>query len=74
MFYLFIRGKFGVVKKVKNKETGEILAAKFIKTSSESKKEVLGEMEMMNHLHSRRLIYLADAFERPGEMIVIMEL
>lgn len=68
------RGKFGVVKKVKEKRTGTEYAAKFLKITKESREEVLAEMLIMNQLHSKRLIYLHDAYERPKEMIIVLEL
>ena len=71
---LLPRGKFGVVKKVKEKSTGTEYAAKFLKITKESREEVLAEMLIMNKLHSKRLIYLHDAYERPNEMIIVLEL
>eukprot|EP00111_Clytia_hemisphaerica_P007157 TCONS_00020800-protein len=68
------KGKFGVVYKVKRKPDGGIFAAKFVRKSASSKKEVLREIEMMNLLHHKRLIQLYDAYETTQDMIVIMEL
>lgn len=73
-FVVFPRGKFGVVKKVKEKSTGTEYAAKFLKITKESREEVLAEMHIMNKLHSKRLIYLHDAYEKPKEMIIVLEL
>lgn len=73
-FVIVPRGKFGVVKKVKEKSTGTEYAAKFLKITKESREEVVAEMHIMNKLHSKRLIYLHDAYERPKEMIIVLEL
>lgn len=74
IFVFLYRGKFGVVKKVKEKNTGNEYAAKFLKITKESREEVVAEMLIMNKLHSKRLIYLHDAYERPKEMIIVLEL
>lgn len=68
------KGKFGVVKRAERKSDKVHFAAKYIKKTPNSKKEVLREIEMMNHLHHKRLISLYDAFETSSEMIIIMEL
>lgn len=68
------KGKFGVVNKCRRKANGEILAAKFVRKTAASKKEVTREIEMMNLLHHKRLIQLYDAFETAKDMIVVMEL
>ena len=56
------------------KSDGVHLAAKYIKKTAASKKEVMREIEMMNKLHHKRLISLYDSFETRGEMILVMEL
>ena len=63
-----------MVYKVKRKTDGGIFAAKFVRKSAASKKEVLREIEMMNLLHHKRLIQLYDAYETTQDMIVVMEL
>jgi len=68
------KGKFGVVYRCERASDKLHLAAKFIKKTPNSKKEVTREIEMMNKLHHKRLISLYDAFETTTEMIVIMEL
>lgn len=73
-FEVLGKGKFGVVKRCKDKETGAILAAKYIQKTGESKKETLREIQMMNKLHHKRLIQLYDAYENRKEMVLVMEL
>jgi len=68
------KGKFGVVYSCERLSDQVELAAKFIKKTAISKQEVTREIEMMNHLHHKRLISLYDAYETDKEMIVIMEL
>lgn len=60
--------------KAKRKLDGEVLAAKFVRKSASSKREVQREIQMMNLLHHKRLIQLYDAYETKQDMIVIMEL
>ena len=60
--------------KAKRKSDGEIYAAKFVRKSAASRKEVMREIEMMNLLHHKRLIQLYDAYETTQDMIVVMEL
>ena len=63
-----------MVYKAKRKSDGEIYAAKFVRKSAASRKEVMREIEMMNLLHHKRLIQLYDAYETTQDMIVVMEL
>ncbi|XP_040563624.1 uncharacterized protein [Lepeophtheirus salmonis] len=68
------RGRFGVVFKVKDKETNEILAAKFVKCRrSEDRQKVRDEIEIMNSLDYAKLLQLAAAYENPKEIIMVME-
>jgi serine/threonine protein kinase len=68
------RGRFGVVFKVKNCETREIFAAKFVKCrKQEERDKCKEEIEIMNSLDHSRLLQLAAAYENPREVIMIME-
>ena len=68
------RGRFGVVFKVKNRETREIFAAKFVKCrKQEERDKCKEEIEIMNGLDHSRLLQLAAAYENPREVIMIME-
>ena len=72
--YFFYRGKFGTVCKAKEKSTGNIYAAKYIKITPASRKEVTEEINMMNKIHHKRLVYLYDAYETAKDLIMVMEL
>lgn len=65
---------FGVVKKCRNKETGEYFAAKIVRKTAKSKKEVSREIAMMNQLHHKKLAQIFDAYETSRQMLIIMEL
>ena len=68
------RGRFGVVFKVKDKVTSEILAAKFVRCrKSEEKQKCKDEIAIMNVLDSSKLLQLAAAYENPREIIMVME-
>eukprot|EP00096_Caligus_rogercresseyi_P003787 TRINITY_DN1739_c0_g1_i1.p2 TRINITY_DN1739_c0_g1~~TRINITY_DN1739_c0_g1_i1.p2 ORF type:complete len:437 (+),score=167.48 TRINITY_DN1739_c0_g1_i1:1755-3065(+) len=68
------RGRFGVVFKVRDKETNEVLAAKFVKCRrSEDRQKVRDEIEIMNSLDYAKLLQLAAAYENPKEIIMVME-
>ena len=71
---LHYRGKFGTVCKVKEKGTGVTYAAKYIKITPASRKEVTKEINMMNIIHHKRLVFLYDAYETPTDLIMVMEL
>lgn len=68
------RGKFGYVYKVTEKSTGNTYAAKFIKITPKSKKEVTEEINLMNKIHHERLVFLYDAYQTSKELIMVMEL
>ena len=68
------RGRFGVVFKVKDKVSGEELAAKFVRCrKSEEKQKCKDEIAIMNMLESPKLLQLAAAYENPREIIMVME-
>ncbi|XP_046851935.1 myosin light chain kinase, smooth muscle-like [Xenia sp. Carnegie-2017] len=67
-------GKFGYVYKVTEKSTGNTYAAKFIKLTPKSKKEVTEEINLMNKIHHERLVFLYDAYQTSKELIMVMEL
>lgn len=68
------KGRFGVVHKVTDVETGQKLAAKFIKCIKiKDKEKVREEIEIMNSLSHPKLLKLAAAFESPREVVMVME-
>lgn len=74
-FIDFHRGKFGEVKKCREKSTKHLLAAKFIQIHKEPDRiEALNEIEIMKALQHPRLLQLYDAFESKTEICLIMEL
>lgn len=69
------RGKFGEVKRCKEKSTNRFLAAKFVSTiKDQEKKDVVNEIDIMKSLAHPRLIQLYDVFESPKQMVLILEL
>ena len=69
------RGKFGEVKKCREKSTEHLLAAKFIQVNKEQDRiEAYNEIEIMKALQHSRLLQLYDAFDFRGTICLIMEL
>lgn len=72
---LRFRGKFGEVKRCREKSTGRYLAAKFVSiVKKEEKKDVFNEIEIMKALTHPRLIQLYDVYENPRQICLILEL
>ncbi|XP_048590454.1 rootletin-like isoform X2 [Nematostella vectensis] len=71
------KGKFGVVKRVTDKKTGTVYAAKYIKTSGalsgSSRDDVMREIDIMSRMHHKRLVGLLDAYDANRNIIMIME-
>lgn len=71
------RGKFAVVKKCIHNETGEEVAAKFIRKRRKGKscrEEILREVVMLElGLEHPRLVDLKEVFETPNELVLITE-
>merc|ERR1711997_686245 len=68
------RGRFGVVFKVKDKDSREVFAAKFVRCRKQEEREKCKEeINIMNGLDHSRLLQLAAAYENPREVIMIME-
>ncbi|XP_022257870.1 myosin light chain kinase, smooth muscle-like, partial [Limulus polyphemus] len=70
------RGKFGTVYKCSEKETGRILAAKFITTTrADDRKDVEREVDIMRILQHPRLLQLYDAYDdEKKQMCLVLEL
>lgn len=77
IFFFFRRGKFAVVKKCIHNETGEEVAAKFIRKRRKGKscrEEILREVVMLElGLEHPRLVDLKEVFETPNELVLITE-
>lgn len=56
------------------KDTNEVFAAKWIKVSSQTRADILQEVEIMGKLNHRRLVGLYDAYEVTRSIVLIMEL
>lgn len=73
-----IRGKFGVVKKVTERSSKRVFAAKYIRLSStgsgSSRDDIMREINIMNKLHHKRLVGLVDAFDISRNIVMIIEL
>ena len=69
------RGKFGEVKKCREKSTEHVLAAKFIDINKEQDRlDALNEIEIMKALQHPRLLQLYDAYETKETICLITEL
>lgn len=68
------KGRFGIVHRVKEKETGAILAAKIIKCiKSDNRKKVEEEIDIMKSLQHPKLLQLSASFATQKEIIMVME-
>lgn len=68
------KGRFGVVHKVIEKESGAILAAKIIKCiKAVDRKKVQDEINIMKSLQHPKLLQLSASFETQKEIIMVME-
>lgn len=73
--HFFPRGKFGEVKKCRERRTGRQLAAKFIEVSGpQDRTDIMNEVEIMKHLQHPRLLQLYDAFEHRDRFCLVLEL
>ncbi|CDW52538.1 protein unc g; protein unc f; protein unc d; prot ein unc b; protein unc a [Trichuris trichiura] len=67
-------GAFGQVVRCVEKSTGNVFAAKLVKTSTPAEKEtVRKEIDIMNQLRHPKLIHLHDAFDNDDTMVMIYE-
>uniref|UniRef100_A0A1B6CDT2 Myosin light chain kinase, smooth muscle-like n=2 Tax=Clastoptera arizonana TaxID=38151 RepID=A0A1B6CDT2_9HEMI len=68
------KGRYGVVHKVTDQKTGNIMAAKFVRCiKKQDKEKVQEEIDIMNCLHHPKLLQLVGAFENPKDIVMIME-
>jgi len=68
------KGRFGVVFRCVNKETGQKRAAKIIKCIRGTEKEkVREEISIMNSLRHPKLLQLGAAYEKQREIVMVME-
>lgn len=68
------KGRFGVVHKVIERDSGAVLAAKIIKCiKAVDRKKVQEEIEIMKSLQHPKLLQLSASFETQKEIIMVME-
>lgn len=68
------KGRFGVVHKVIERETGHVLAAKIVKCiKAKDKLKLHEEISIMRALRHPKLLQLAAAFESAREIVMVME-
>lgn len=68
------RGRFGVVHKVRQRQTGDIRAAKMVKCiKTTDKKKVQEEIAIMRSLQHPKLLQLIQCFEATRETIMVVE-
>lgn len=68
------KGRYGVVHKVKERETGQYFAAKFVRCiKSKDKEKAQEEVDIMNCLRHPKLLQLVAAFEFPREVVMVTE-
>ncbi|KAF1379755.1 hypothetical protein PFLUV_G00179330 [Perca fluviatilis] len=67
-------GKFGLVFKLRHKETGRVFAGKFYKGRRAKEREAARkEIELMNFLHHPKLVQCLAAYDHKPEMVMVME-
>ncbi len=68
------KGRYGIVYKIRDKEFGNLHAAKFIKCiQSKDKEKVREEIAIMNLLKHPKLLQLIGAYEYNREVIMVTE-
>ncbi|VVC32965.1 Hypothetical protein CINCED_3A023493 [Cinara cedri] len=68
------KGRYGVVRKVKERESGKYYAAKFVRCiKSKDKDKAQEEVDIMNCLRHPKLLQLDAAFDFPREVVLVTE-
>lgn len=63
-----------MVHRAIEKLTGKNWVAKFMRCRKQDRDMIKRQIEAMNRTHHPKLLQLHEAFEQPGEVILIMEL
>lgn len=73
---MFARGRFGEVKRCRERSTGREFAAKFIATREpRDRQDAVHEVDVMLKLrHCRRLVQLYDVFETTNTTCLVLEM
>ena len=72
--FLYVRGKFAVVKKCSDKKTGEVFAAKLVKYDEDTEEITKKEFEVWKNLSHPNLVTLRDAYLVRKYLILISDL
>lgn len=68
------KGRYGVVRKVKDRESGKFYAAKFVRCiKSKDKDKAQEEVDIMNCLRHPKLLQLDAAYDFPRDVILVTE-
>lgn len=68
------KGRYGVVRKVKERETNKYYAAKFVRCiKSKDKEKAQEEVDIMNCLRHPKLLQLDAAYDHPREVVMVTE-
>ena len=74
----FCRGKFAVVRKCREKSSGEAYAAKYLRKrrrGCDCREDIIKEIDIMRAgKDQQRIIQIKEVFESQREMIIILEL
>ena len=66
-----------MVKKVTERSSKKVFAAKYIRlgssSSGSSREDIMREINIMNQLHHERLVGLVDAFDLSRNIVMIIE-
>lgn len=68
------KGRYGVVYKVKERETSKYYAAKFVRCiKAKDKEKAKEEVDVMNCLRHPKLLQLNAAFDNPRDVVMVTE-
>lgn len=68
------KGRYGVVHKVKERESCKYYAAKFVRCiKSKDKEKAQEEVDIMNCLRHPKLLQLDAAFDNPRDVVMVTE-
>lgn len=68
------KGRYGIVKRALETKSGEIRAAKYVRTVKRQDREMVAqEVDIMNSLRHPLLLRLMGAFELPKDIVLVLE-
>ena len=76
LFSLHLRGRFGIVHKCVNRQTGAYMAAKYVRLRTRRKPEIRREVEILLKVTGKSpyILLFQEAFERGRNLIMVTEL